>query len=64
MTLTLLPLYLKTIINHQIDHSIQFTSYDSFYYTQLGCSLFWDQIYNHSKYHAVLKDSQKDISEA
>ena len=37
MTLTLPPLYLKTIIKHQIDHSIQFTSYDSFYYTQLGC---------------------------
>ena len=36
MTLTLLPLYLKTIIKHQTDHSIQFTSYDSFYYTQLG----------------------------
>ena len=40
MTLTLPPLYLKTIIKHQIDHSIQFTSYDSFYYTQLGCPLF------------------------
>jgi len=37
MTLKLPPLYLKTIIKHQIDHSIQFTSYDSFYYTQLGC---------------------------
>ena len=40
MTLILPPLYLKTIIKHQIDHSIQFTSYDSFYYTQLGCSSF------------------------
>ena len=40
MTLTLPPLYLKTIIKHQIDHSIQFTSYDSFYYTQLGCPSF------------------------
>mgnify|MGYP005837023327 CR=1 FL=1 len=38
MNLTLLPLYLKTIIKQQIDHSIQFTSYDSF----------------HSNYHAVL----------
>ena len=37
MTLTLPPLYLKTIIKHQIDHSIQRTFYDSFYYTQLGC---------------------------
>ena len=40
MTLTLPPLYLKTIIKHQIDHSIQFTFYDSFYYTQLGCPSF------------------------
>ena len=44
MTLILPPLYLKTIIKHQIDHSIQFTFYDSFYYTQLGCSSFQDQI--------------------
>ena len=36
-TMILLPLYLKTIIKHQVDHSIQFTSYDSFYYTQFGC---------------------------
>ena len=40
MTLISPPLYLKTIIKHQIDHSIQFTSYDSFYYTQLGCPSF------------------------
>ena len=40
MTLILPSSYLKTIIKHQIDHSIQFTSYDSFYYTQLGCSPF------------------------
>ena len=40
MTLTLPPLYLKTIIKHQIDHSIQFTSHDSCYYTQLGCPSF------------------------
>ena len=30
MTLILLPPYLKTIIKYQIDHSIQYTSYDSF----------------------------------
>ena len=40
MTLTLPPLYLKTIIKHQIDHSVLCTFYDSFYYTQLGCSSF------------------------
>ena len=62
--LTLLPLYLKTIIKHQVDHSIQFFFYDSFYYTQLGCSSFQDQICNQRKYHAVLKDSQHNISEA
>ena len=64
MTLISPPLYLKTIIKHQINHSIQFTFYDSFYYTQLGCPSFKDQFYNHSKYHAVLEDSQNDISEA
>ena len=37
MTLILPSSYLKTIIKHQIDHSIQCTFYDSFYYTQLGC---------------------------
>ena len=46
MTLTLLPLYLKTIIKHQVDHSIQFFFCDSFYYTQLGCSSFQDQFIN------------------
>ena len=64
MTLISLPPYLKTIIKYQIDHSIQFTSYDSFYYTQLGCSSFQDQLYDHRKYHAVIKDSQNNISEA
>ena len=64
MTLTLVPLYLKTTIKHQIDPSVLCTFYDSFYYTQLGCSSFEDQIYNHSKYHAILKDSQNNISEA
>ena len=58
MTLISLPPYLRTIIKYQIDHSIQFTFYDSFYYTQLGCPSFQDQFYNHRKYHAVLKDSQ------
>ena len=37
MTLTLPPLYLKTIIKYQFYHSIQCTLYESFYYTQLGC---------------------------
>ena len=64
MTLISPSPYLKTIIKYQIDHSIQFTSYDSFYYTQLGCLPFQDQFYNHSKYHDVLKDSQNNISEA
>ena len=64
MTLILPPSCLKTIIKHQVDHSIQFTSYDSFYYTQLGCPSFQDQFYNHRKYHAVLRDSQNNISES
>ena len=64
MTLISPPPYLKTITKYQIDHSIQFTSYDSFYYTQLGCLPFQDQFYNHRKYHAVLRDSQNNISEA
>ena len=42
MTLISPSSYLKTIIKYQIDHSIQFTSYDSFYYTQLGCLPFQD----------------------
>ena len=63
MTLILPPSYLKIIIKHQVDHSIQFTSYDSFYYTQLGCSSFQDQFYNQRKYHAILKDYQNNISE-
>ena len=40
MTLISLPPYLRTIIKYQIDHSIQFTFCDSFYYTQLGCPSF------------------------
>ena len=40
MTLISPPSYLKTIIKHQIDHTIQFFFYDSFYYTQLGCPSF------------------------
>ena len=64
MTLTLLPLYLKTIIKHQVDHSIQFFFYDSFYYTQSWMLIILGPNYNHSKYHAVLKDSQNNISEA
>ena len=53
MTLRLPPLYFKTIINHQIDHRIQFTSYDSFYYTQLRCSLIrLRRIYNFLLFHA------------
>ena len=42
MTLILPPFYLKTIIKHKIDHSTQFTSYDSFYYTHLGCPSYQD----------------------
>ena len=57
MTLISPSSYLKTIIKHQTSPSIQCTFYDSFNYTQLGCPSFLDQFYNHSKYHAVLKDS-------
>ena len=64
MTLISPSSYLKTIIKYQTSHSIKCTLYGSFYYTQLGCSSFQDQLYDHNKYHVVLKDSQKDISEA
>ena len=35
-----------------------------FYYTQLGFSSFYNQLYDNSKYHAILKDPQNNISEA
>ena len=50
--------YLKTIIKNQTSHSIQCTLYESFYYIPLGCPL------TKANYHAVLKDSQNNISEA
>ena len=37
MTLISPSSYLQTIIKHQTSHSIQCTSYESFYYTHLGC---------------------------
>ena len=64
MTLISPSSYLKTNIKYQFSHSIQCTFYDSFYYTQLGCPSFQDQFYNHRKYHAVLKGSQNNISDA
>ena len=63
MTLTLLPLYLKTIIKHQIDPSVLCTFYDSFY-TILDAHHFRTKILTKANYHAVLKDSQNYISEA
>ena len=59
ITLTLPPLYLKTIIKYQTSHSIQCTLYDSFYYTQLGCPSYWDQFYNQRKFPCCSKRHSK-----
>ena len=61
MTLISPSSYLKTIIKNQTSHSIQCTLYDSFYYTHLGCP---SNFIAKEDYHAVLKDSQNNISEA
>ena len=58
MTLTLPPLYLKTIIKYQTSHSVQCTLYDSFYYTQLGCPSYQDQFHNQSKLPCCLRLSK------
>ena len=58
MTLTLPPLYLKTIIKNQTSHSIQCTLYESFYYIPLGCPSYQDQFYNPSKLPCCLRISK------
>ena len=64
MTLTLPPLYLKTIIKYQTSPSTQCTFYDSFYYTSLDAYRIRTSFITKANYHVVLKDSQNDISEA
>ena len=64
MTLTLLPLYLKTIIKHQIDPSVLCTFYDSFIIPNLDAHHIRTKFITKENYHAILKDSQNNISEA
>ena len=64
MTLTLPPLYLKTIIKYQTSHSIQFPLYESFYYTHLECLSYQDYFHNQSKLPCCSKDTRNNISEA
>ena len=64
MTLISLPPYLKTIIKYQIDHSIQFTSMIVFIIPILNAHHIRTNFITKANYHAVLKDSQNNISEA
>ena len=64
MTLISPSSYLKTIINNQTSHSIRGTLYDSFYLPILDAHHFRTKILTKANYHAVLKDSQNNISEA
>ena len=68
MTLISLPPYLKTIIKHQVENSIQFTSYDSFHSnnhavegSQNNISEVWEYI---NFYKIKHRRALKDISEA
>ena len=64
MTLISPSLYHKTIIKHQTSHSIQRTLYESFYLPILDAHHIRTSFIAKANYHAVLKDSQNNISEA
>ena len=64
MTLISPSSYLNTIIKYQTSPSIQCTLYGSFYYTHLGAYHIRTNFIAKANYHAVLKDSQNNISEA
>ena len=56
--------YLKTIIKNQTSHSIQCTLYESFFIPILDVHHIRTNFIAKANYHAVLKDSQNNISEA
>ena len=64
MTLILLPPYLKTIIKNQTSHSNQCTLLKVFIIPILGAYNIRINFITKENYHAVLKDSQNNISEA
>ena len=64
MTLISPSSYLKTIIKNQTSHNIQCTLYDSFIIPILDAHHFRTKILTKANYHAVIKDSQNNISEA
>ena len=64
MTLILPPLYLKKIIKYQIDHSIQCTHSESYIIPILDAHHIRTNFITKANYHAILKDSQNNISEA
>ena len=63
-TLILPSSYLKTIIKHQTSHSIQCTFYESFIIPILDAYHIRSNYIAKANYHAILKDSQNNISEA
>ena len=56
--------YLKTIIKHQTSHSIQCTYMKVFVIHMLNAHHIRTNFITKANYHAVLKDSQNNISEA
>ena len=64
MTLPLLSLYLKAIIKHQIDHSINALDMVVFIIANLDAHHIRTNFITKTNYHAVLKDSQNNTSEA
>ena len=63
-TLILPPLYLKIIVKYQTSPSTQCTFYESFYYTILDAYHIRTKFITKENYHAVLKNSQNNVSEA
>ena len=63
-TLITLPAYLKTIIKYQTSPSIQCTYMEVFIISILDAYHIRTNFIAKANYHAVLKDSQNNISEA
>ena len=64
MTLISPSSYPKTIIKYQTSHSIQCTLYESFIIPIMDAYHIRTNFIAKAKYHAILKDSQNNISEA
>ena len=64
MTLISPSSYLKTIIKYQTSHSIRCTLYDSFIIPILDAHHIRTNFMAKANYHAVIKDSKNNISEA